>query len=117
MTESGCCDLCGHRLRGRWMRLDAHEAAPGLAARHLGAGVVVVGHWAACIACARLVGNRAWRSLVERVTRNAPLPAGPDEEWRVAVDIVELCTEVLPTNLVGPRAGRRAGPGWSKPRR
>lgn len=107
MTDTAACDLCGLALRGRWHRFDAHQIAPTLQGSHLGTGVTVIGHWAVCPACARLITNRAFTALAHRISARAT-PDGLDYDGEVrcgaAFDVAELCVATLPANLTGPRA-------------
>lgn len=117
MTPTAGCDLCSRALRGRWHRFDAHEAAPTLQARRMGTGIAVVGHWAACPDCARLIGKQAFDTLADRVAHHTGAnDLRDDERVQARYDVAEVCTSTLPVNLTGPRAGRRAGPGWKKRR-
>lgn len=73
-TPNPGCDFCGVELTSPWVRFGCHDFMH----RILGKakfGVVMLGYWAACGACAPLVRARRWGDLVTRVS-DARVAAG-----------------------------------------
>ncbi len=61
------CDFCGQRLGGFWRRFECSDFTRQLHGPRGKVPAHFLSWWGACLPCARLVEDRDWRALLDRV--------------------------------------------------